>query len=75
MSEEHEVSAARAVVMGVLDTLQAELKRRYKDDPSLRALTVTPARDAVARPELFAVPRSAHRDIVRATRRNRPRAR
>ena len=38
MSEEHEVSASRAVVMGVLDTLQAELKRRYKDDPSL-ALT------------------------------------
>jgi RsiG-like len=38
VSEEHEVSAARAVVMGVLDTLQAELKRRYKDDPSL-ALT------------------------------------
>ena len=35
VSEEREVSASRAVVMGVLDTLQAELKRRYKDDPSL----------------------------------------
>jgi hypothetical protein len=33
--EEHEVSAARADVIGVLDTLQAELKRRYKDDPTL----------------------------------------
>ena len=35
VSEEHEVSASRTVVMGVLDTVQAELKRRYKDDPSL----------------------------------------
>lgn len=35
MNEEREVSASRMVVMGVLDTLQAELKRRYKDDPSL----------------------------------------
>jgi RsiG-like len=35
VAEEHEVSAARSVVMAVLDTLQAELKRRYKDDPSL----------------------------------------
>jgi len=35
VSEEHEVSASRIVVMGVLDTVQAELKRRYKDDPSL----------------------------------------
>jgi hypothetical protein len=34
-SEEHEVSSARADVIGVLDTLQDELKRRYKDDPSL----------------------------------------
>ncbi len=38
MSEEREVSSSRAVVMGVMDTLQAELMRRYKDDPSL-ALT------------------------------------
>jgi RsiG-like len=35
VAEEHEVSANRTVVMAVLDTLQAELKRRYKDDPSL----------------------------------------
>jgi hypothetical protein len=34
-AEEHEVSAARADVIGVLDTLQTELKRRYKDDPTL----------------------------------------
>jgi hypothetical protein len=33
--EEHEVSTARADVIGVLDTLQDELKRRYKDDPTL----------------------------------------
>jgi hypothetical protein len=33
--EERAVSDARAHVIGVLDTLQAELKRRYKDDPSL----------------------------------------
>jgi hypothetical protein len=34
-AEEHEVSAARAGVIAALDTLQGELKRRYKDDPSL----------------------------------------
>jgi hypothetical protein len=34
-TEEHEVSAQRADVLRVLDTLQDELKRRYKDDPSL----------------------------------------
>lgn len=34
-AEEHEVSAARADVIGVLDRLQDELKRRYKDDPTL----------------------------------------
>jgi hypothetical protein len=34
-AEEHEVSSARSDVIGVLDTLQDELKRRYKDDPSL----------------------------------------
>lgn len=34
-AEEHEVSSARADVIGVLDTVQAELKRRYKDDPTL----------------------------------------
>lgn len=33
--EEHEVSEARGAVIEVLDRLQAELKRRYKDDPSL----------------------------------------
>ena len=33
--EEHEVSAARAEVIGILDTLQDELKRRYKEDPTL----------------------------------------
>ena len=33
--EEHEVSATRAEVIGVLDTLQDELKRRYKEDPTL----------------------------------------
>ena len=33
--EEHEVSAQRRDVLRVLDTLQGELKRRYKDDPSL----------------------------------------
>jgi hypothetical protein len=33
--EEHEVSEARSAVIGVLDALQEELKRRYKDDPSL----------------------------------------
>jgi hypothetical protein len=34
-AEEHEVSAARGDVIGVLDTLQTELMRRYKDDPTL----------------------------------------
>jgi hypothetical protein len=34
-SEEREVSIARSDVLGVLDALQDELKRRYKDDPSL----------------------------------------
>jgi hypothetical protein len=34
-NEEREVSAARAEVLRVLDTVQDELKRRYKDDPSL----------------------------------------
>jgi hypothetical protein len=33
--EEREVSEARGDVMTVLDVLQDELKRRYKDDPSL----------------------------------------
>ena len=33
--EEHEVSAQRAEVLRVLDALQDELKRRYKEDPSL----------------------------------------
>jgi hypothetical protein len=33
--EEHQVSAARAEVIGILDTLQDELKRRYKEDPTL----------------------------------------
>ena len=35
LTEEREVSSARATVLGVLDRLQDELKRRYKDDPSL----------------------------------------
>jgi hypothetical protein len=34
-SEEREVSVARSDVLVVLDALQDELKRRYKDDPSL----------------------------------------
>lgn len=34
-AEEQEVSEARAGVIAVLDRLQDELKRRYKDDPSL----------------------------------------
>ena len=34
-TEEREVSAQRADVLRVLDTLQDELKRRYKEDPSL----------------------------------------
>jgi RsiG-like len=33
--EERQISDARADVFRVLDTLQDELKRRYKDDPSL----------------------------------------
>jgi hypothetical protein len=33
--EEANVSEARGAVISVLDTLQAELKRRYKDDPTL----------------------------------------
>lgn len=33
--EEQEVSAARQGVINVLDTVQDELKRRYKQDPSL----------------------------------------
>jgi hypothetical protein len=33
--EEMEVSSQRATVLHVLDALQDELKRRYKDDPSL----------------------------------------
>ena len=36
--EEHEVSGSRAEIIKVLDRLQDELKRRYRDDPSL-ALT------------------------------------
>jgi anti-sigma-K factor RsiG len=35
VAEEHRVSDARRSVMNVLDELQDELKRRYKDDPSL----------------------------------------
>lgn len=34
-AEEREVSAQRADVLRVLDALQDELKRRYKEDPSL----------------------------------------
>jgi hypothetical protein len=34
-SEEREVSEARGAVLAALDALQDELKRRYKDDPSL----------------------------------------
>jgi RsiG-like len=37
-TEERSVSESRAAVIAALDTVQAELKRRYKDDPSL-ALT------------------------------------
>jgi hypothetical protein len=33
--EEHEVSGTRTEVLAVLDRLQDELKRRYRDDPSL----------------------------------------
>jgi hypothetical protein len=35
VSEEHEVSQARTHVIDALDRLQDELKRRYKQDPSL----------------------------------------
>jgi hypothetical protein len=35
LAEEREVSSARADVIQVLDSLQDELKRRYKDDPTL----------------------------------------
>ena len=35
VGEEHEVSQARGDVLPVLDALQDELKRRYRDDPSL----------------------------------------
>ena len=35
VSEEHEVSQARNDVLQVMDALQEELKRRYRDDPSL----------------------------------------
>ena len=34
-TEEREVSGARAEVIRVLDTLQDELKRRYREDPTL----------------------------------------
>ena len=34
-TEEREVSGARADVIRVLDTLQDELKRRYREDPTL----------------------------------------
>jgi hypothetical protein len=34
-SEEREVSTARSDVIRVLDTLQDELKRRYREDPTL----------------------------------------
>jgi hypothetical protein len=34
-SEEREVSSARGDVIRVLDTLQDELKRRYREDPTL----------------------------------------
>ena len=33
--EEREVSEARAEVLKAMDTIQEELKRRYRDDPSL----------------------------------------
>jgi RsiG-like len=35
VGEEHEVSQARSDVLQVMDALQDELKRRYRDDPSL----------------------------------------
>jgi len=35
LEEERNLSEARAEVMRILDTVQDELKRRYKDDPTL----------------------------------------
>lgn len=35
VQEEREVSEARAEVLEAMDTIQEELKRRYRDDPSL----------------------------------------
>jgi hypothetical protein len=35
LREEREVSEARAGVLRAMDTIQEELKRRYRDDPSL----------------------------------------
>src|SRR5829696_5875394 len=35
VGEEHEVSQDRSDVLQVMDALQEELKRRYRDDPSL----------------------------------------
>jgi hypothetical protein len=35
LAEEREVSASRSQVLEALDALQDELKRRYRDDPSL----------------------------------------
>jgi hypothetical protein len=35
VGEEYEVSQARNDVLQVMDALQEELKRRYRDDPSL----------------------------------------
>ena len=35
LAEEREVSSSRAQVLEALDALQDELKRRYRDDPSL----------------------------------------
>ncbi|HEY7660156.1 MAG TPA: aerial mycelium formation protein [Actinomycetota bacterium] len=35
VAEEREVSAARGEVLTAMDALQEELKRRYRDDPSL----------------------------------------
>ena len=40
--EEQTVSEARAAVISVLDTVQDELKRRYKEDPT-RVLQLNPA--------------------------------
>jgi hypothetical protein len=35
VAEERDVSASRGTVLTALDALQDELKRRYKDDPTL----------------------------------------